>query len=422
MSIGQVAKYRLVVRGHPVRELVLGSSLTDLSAGSSKSRIAPALSIPPIATRVVAEFARFRTASASLQSRRAPGRVSNDLFEGGVSTSMRVAVLAAVLVLTACGSAPALQAHTSPQPSTTATSTPSVTPTPTAAPTPTSTGVKVCAASAVELSLVGTDGAAGHIFANLALTNSSSAPCTLDGFPTAQLFSASGASVATRVVDRGGELASSPKPSKFVLAPTQRASSTVSWGDVNVGTEICKRATTIEIGLPGSAPSAHLRVTGLYIEICNSGELDVSALRNSTADVADASQAAATILVPQPGAQGTWMSCSQLAKNFGACPFSSEIIARLNQLTSSGYFGDAPPAGVCGENYLTGTQNGLFTAPRVVSSTWNSLGIVVVVIRRGPPPPDLTATMSLISGRWLATDLASGSGPSASIYADKPNC
>jgi Protein of unknown function (DUF4232) len=337
---------------------------------------------------------------------------------------MRGAMLAAVLVLTACGSAPAPQAQTSPQLSATATSTPSVGPTPSAAPTPTpsSAGVKVCTVSALKLSLVGTNGAAGHIFANLALTNVSSASCTLDGFPTAQLFNASGASVTTRVVDRGGELASSPAPGKFVLAPTQMAGFTASWGDANVGTEICKSATTIEVGLPGSAPSAHLRVTGLYIEICNSGELDVSALRNSTADVVAARKAASNILVPQPGAQGTWMGCSQLAPNFGACPFSSEIIARLNQLTRSGYFGDAPPSGVCGEDYLTGTQNGLFVAPRVLSATWNNLGIIIVVIRRGPPPPDLTATMSLISGHWLATDLASGSGPSASIYADKPNC
>lgn len=326
---------------------------------------------------------------------------------------MRGAVLAAVLVLTACGSAPALQAQTSPQPTATAPSAPPE--------TPSSTGVKACATSALKLSLVGTQGAAGHIFASLVLTNTSSSPCTLDGFPNGQLFNASGASVTTRVVDRGGELSSSPPPSKFVLAPTQRASFTVSWGDANVGTEICKRATTIEIGLPGSAPSVHLRVTGLYIEICNRGELDCSALRNSTADVAAARKAAATILVPQPGAQGIWTGCAQLASNFGDCPFSPEIIARLNQLSSTGYFGDAPP-GVCGEDYLTGTQNGLFTAPHVLSATWNSLGIVIVVIRRGPPPPDFTATMSLISGHWLATDLASGTGSSASVFADKPNC
>jgi hypothetical protein len=281
--------------------------------------------------------------------------------------------------------------------------------------------VKACTNSALKLSLAGTQGAAGHIFANLVLTNSTLSPCTIDGFPNAQLYNASGSTVTTRVVDRGGELSSSPAPSKFVLAPSQRAGFTASWGDVNVGTELCKSATSIEIGLPGSAPGSHLRVSGLQIEICNSGELDVSALRNLTADTAAARKAAATILVPQPGAQGIWSGCAQLASNFGACPFSPQIIARLKQLTSTGYFGDAPP-GVCGEDYLTGTQNGLFTAPQVLSATWIGLGIVIVVIRRGPPPPDFTATMSLVSGRWLVTDLASGTGSSASVFADKPNC
>src|ERR1700692_3357614 len=113
---------------------------------------------------------------------------------------MRGAVLAAVLLLTACGSAPALQAQTSAQPTATAASAPPQTPSsspavtpapsPSAAPTPSSTGVKACATSALKLSLVGTQGAAGHIFANLALTNSSSSSCTLDGFPNGQLFNA----------------------------------------------------------------------------------------------------------------------------------------------------------------------------------------------------------------------------------------
>ena len=98
------------------------------------------------------------------------------------------------------------------------------------------------------------------------------------------------------------------------------------------------------------------------------------------------------------------------------------LIARLNQLSSIGYFGDAPPSGVCGEDYITGTQNGLFVAPQVLSAIANANGSVTVVIRRGPPPPDFTVTMTLENGTWLATDLASGTGPSASIFSAKPNC
>jgi hypothetical protein len=97
------------------------------------------------------------------------------------------------------------------------------------------------------------------------------------------------------------------------------------------------------------------------------------------------------------------------------------LIARLNHLSSIGYFGDAPP-GVCGEDYITGTQNGLFVAPQVLSATANANGSVTVVIRRGPPPPDFTVTMTLENNTWLATNLASGTGTSASIFSDKPNC
>jgi len=95
---------------------------------------------------------------------------------------------------------------------------------------------------------------------------------------------------------------------------------------------------------------------------------------------------------------------------------------RLNYLSSIGYFGDAPPSGVCGEDYITGTQNGLFVAPQVVSAVANASSSVTVVIQRGPPPPDFTATMTLENGLWLASDLASGTGPAASIFSAKPNC
>ena len=185
---------------------------------------------------------------------------------------MRGAVLALTVMLAACGSGPTPQAESSVQPTAMASAT-AASPTP----TPSQTGIDPCATSQLSLSLVGTEGALGHAFAHLALTNSTSSPCTIDGYPNAQLFNASGQRVSTRVVDRGGELSGFPAPSKFVVAPNQKAGFTASWGTVNVGNETCKSATTIEIGPPGSPPSAHLSVKGLYIDICNSGELDVSA-------------------------------------------------------------------------------------------------------------------------------------------------
>ena len=94
--------------------------------------------------------------------------------------------------------------------------------------------------------------------------------------------------------------------------------------------------------------------------------------------------------------------------------------ARLAELNSKGFGSDVPPG--CGEDYITGTQNGLNTAPHVVSAVANATGKVTVVIRRGSPPPDFTVTMTNESGTWLASDLASGTGPEASIFSTKPNC
>src|SRR5712691_6557996 len=100
---------------------------------------------------------------------------------------MRGTVLALIVILTACGSAPASQAQSSIQPTATASATAD-----SHTPTPSPTGINPCATSQLSLSLVDTQGALGHHFAHLSLTNASSSPCTLDGYPNAQLFNASG--------------------------------------------------------------------------------------------------------------------------------------------------------------------------------------------------------------------------------------
>ena len=148
----------------------------------------------------------------------------------------------------------------------------------------------------------------------------------------------------------------------------------------------------------------------------------VSPMMSASPDLEAAGTAAAKIIVPVPGSDGVWGGCAQLAGDFAACPFAPALIARLNYLSSTGYFGDAGPAGVCGEDYLTATQNGLFAAPQILSASAGADGTVLVVIDRGSPQPNLTVTMTQEMGAWLATDLASGAGPSASIFSTKPNC
>jgi hypothetical protein len=141
----------------------------------------------------------------------------------------------------------------------------------------------------------------------------------------------------------------------------------------------------------------------------------------SAGDVKAAVQSALGIFekVPRnpndPAAGYLWGPVSDLTGHL-----SRDIVARLAALHSSGYFTDR----VCAADYFTGTQNLLDAAPTVVSARGDASGTVTVVIRRPVTParPDLTLVMTRRNGVWLATQLASGSGPSASIFAAKPNC
>jgi hypothetical protein len=140
----------------------------------------------------------------------------------------------------------------------------------------------------------------------------------------------------------------------------------------------------------------------------------------ATPDVAAASTAALTIFYAAPGqTPGVWLPCSARGSNFSDCPFSAAVVAGLNHLTSIGFGGDVTG---CGEDYIAGTQNGLNRAPQVLSAVPDANGNVTVVIQRGPPPPDFTVTMTRDNGRWVASDLASGTGASASMFSAKPNC
>jgi hypothetical protein len=93
---------------------------------------------------------------------------------------------------------------------------------------------------------------------------------------------------------------------------------------------------------------------------------------------------------------------------------------RLQALTRAGWFDDRR----CGEDYVTGTQWGLPARPTVVPATPGAKGTVIVVLARQSRAPRrlLTVTEARVGGRWVAVDLASGTGPSASIFAAHPSC
>jgi hypothetical protein len=144
-----------------------------------------------------------------------------------------------------------------------------------------------------------------------------------------------------------------------------------------------------------------------------------SPVASPTPDLGAASAAALTLFVEDPSLAGHWGSCEGAGV---ACPLTAQVQARLDALRTQGYFGDAPPLGVCAEDYITGTQNGFNNAPQVLSAVAGANGSVTVVIQRVLGRPNLTAVMNEINGTWLASDLASGTGPSASIFSAKPNC
>jgi hypothetical protein len=144
----------------------------------------------------------------------------------------------------------------------------------------------------------------------------------------------------------------------------------------------------------------------------------VSSSTLTAVDVAAAQRAALTMFVEfSPGHWGPCLS----SNNYAGCPLSPTVKARLAALTSRGYFYSGP-SGHCTGDFISNSTNGLFNAPEVLSAEAESNGTVTVVIQRVTSIPDLTAVMTKGNDTWLATDLASGTGSSASIFSAEPNC
>jgi len=189
-----------------------------------------------------------------------------------LATVASIAVVAAIAGYALLGHHASPPGPAGPVPSSPATATAGPTP------SPSPTGHLSCQATGLTAARGGSQGAAGHLFQTLVLTNTGSSPCTMSGYPSAQLVDASQGSLPTRVVDSGGMLGNTPPPSLVTLLPGQAANFQVSWGDVQAGAEACEMASGIQVGPPGEAPSPALAVSGLSMNVCNAGELDVSAV------------------------------------------------------------------------------------------------------------------------------------------------
>lgn len=107
-----------------------------------------------------------------------------------------------------------------------------------------------CAPSQLSGSIAGTEGAAGTQFVTIALRNTSSSPCSLEGSPSVELLDASGASLRVRE-QTGLPEGPSLEPSTLLLHPGQTATVTIATHDVNVGAQPCVEASSARISPTG---------------------------------------------------------------------------------------------------------------------------------------------------------------------------
>ena len=142
---------------------------------------------------------------------------------------------------------------------------------------------------------------------------------------------------------------------------------------------------------------------------------------HSAVDVAGAKQAALTLFVQVDSNTNVWIPCPS-SDGYATCPLSAAVKDRLVALDRANYFYSGP-GGRCAGDFISNSTNGLQKEPSVISAVAGSNGTVTVVIERANTSiPNLTAVMSREDQRWVAIDLQSGSGPSASVFATNPNC
>jgi hypothetical protein len=137
--------------------------------------------------------------------------------------------------------------------------------------------VSTCLPSQLQVTPQQGNGAAGTIYTTVNLTNSSSATCTLQGYPGMQLLNAQGGSLPTNVV-RGQmqfpTAAANQAPAVVTLAPQQTATFALAYEDVPVGNETsCPTSAKAEITPPND--TAYVIVT-LAIGPCGGGTVHVS--------------------------------------------------------------------------------------------------------------------------------------------------
>ncbi|HEX4434898.1 MAG TPA: DUF4232 domain-containing protein [Acidimicrobiales bacterium] len=121
-------------------------------------------------------------------------------------------------------------------------------------------------------------GAAGTITGTITLTNTGSAACTVNGYPTMALFSGSGAPLTVTMVNGLSVTISSAAnaaPSSFSLAPSSTAQFAYQFSDVPVGAQTnCPTSESASATMPGATTASP--TFQLAIGPCGNGTIRVS--------------------------------------------------------------------------------------------------------------------------------------------------
>jgi hypothetical protein len=184
------------------------------------------------------------------------------------------------LLAAACSSSPAKVATSST--TTTTSSTPTTpAPPPTTSSTVASTSTTTTVATGcpdVSAAAAGFQGATGTITGTIVLSESGTASCTLNGYPTMALFTSSGAAIPVTMVDGLSVDVSTPAnspPSPVKLAAGSNLEFTYQYSDVPTGGETsCATSSTVSVTPPGNTSAT--RPFSLSMGPCNSGTIRVS--------------------------------------------------------------------------------------------------------------------------------------------------
>ncbi|SDH02074.1 Protein of unknown function [Lentzea fradiae] len=134
--------------------------------------------------------------------------------------------------------------------------------------------VKRCDSSTLTGEVVPTDAGAGNRYGRFVVTNSGSAPCTLNGYSGFQLENASGA-VPTKL-----ERKADPGPTTVTLAPGAKAAANLHWNVIPAGEEPVKGACQPEPSKAAAIPpneTAPVSVPWTFGSVCSGGKIEISA-------------------------------------------------------------------------------------------------------------------------------------------------